>query len=213
MTASGDEPGSAALALAILQRLPRLQSSPLERRRMVVGVAGESGSGKTHTAIALARALGEGRAALLHQDDYFHLPPRANHARRCGDLGQVGAHEVDLGLLGRHIAAFRAGARNVTVPVVDPPSDSILTRRMDFSAVDRLIVEGTYVLQLDDLDVGIFLTATHHDTEERRRRRDRDPILPVTERILAIEHAIIAQQASRADLLVDGDFRIIASAP
>ena len=47
------------------------------RARRVVGVAGESGSGKSVTASSLARELGAmGHAALvLHQDDYFVLPP------------------------------------------------------------------------------------------------------------------------------------------
>jgi uridine kinase len=71
-----------------------------------------------------------------------------------------------------------------------------------------LVVEGTYVLGLDDLDVRVFLDATYEDTRERRRARGRDIIDPVIDRILALEHAIIQRQADRADIVIDRDFTI-----
>jgi uridine kinase len=79
---------------------------------------------------------------------------------------------------------------------------------VDFSGVEALIVEGTYVLTLEDLDVGIFLDATHEDTRERRRVRNRDIDAPIIDRVLAIEHRIIAPQASRAQIVIDREFRV-----
>lgn len=187
---------------------PRIDASP--DRRLTIGIAGESGSGKSVTATGLARALEESgiRTCVLHQDDYFLLPPRANHEHRCVDLAHVGPHEVNLALIQEHIAAFRGCRRDVLVPRVDYASDSFGTRSCDFSGVAALIVEGTYVLTLEDIDVGIFLDATHVDTRERRRARNRDIDAPVVDRVLAIEHRIIAPQASRAQIVVDRDFRI-----
>jgi hypothetical protein len=66
------------------------------------------------------------------------------------------------------------------------------------------------VLTLDALDVRVFLEATHADTRARRQRRARDADDPFVERVLAIEHALIAPQAARADLLVARDFTIRA---
>lgn len=179
--------------------------------RTVVGVAGESGSGKSVTASSLARELGaQGYSALvLHQDDYFVLPPRANHAARERDIGRVGPGEVNLALLQAHVAAFRAGADAVEAPVVDYAADRFDTRRIDFSTVVVLVVEGTYVLGLDDLDLRIFLEATYADTRDRRRARARDVDAPFIEQVLAIEHEIIARQAARADLLIDRRFAIV----
>jgi uridine kinase len=178
--------------------------------RTVVGIAGESGSGKSETALGLARELeARGTAcAVLHQDDYFLRPPRTNHEHRLVDLGSVGPQEVDLPLLASHVAAFRLGRDDVTGPRVDYPGNRFLTRRLDFAPVAALIVEGTYVLRLDDLDVRVFLEATHEDSRERRRARARDVDAPVIETILAIEHRIIVQQAARADVLIDRDFAI-----
>ena len=185
-------------------------------RRLVVGVAGESGSGKSVTAVSLARAL-EGRGiatGVLHQDDYFLRPPRVNHEHRERDLAHVGPHEVNLALMQRHVAEFRAG-RTVDAPLVDYPSDSFLTRRLDFAPLAMLVVEGTYVLMLDELDARVldacvFLEATHDDTAERRRARNRDIDAPFVQDVLRIEHDIIARQAARAHLLIDREFRVRA---
>ncbi len=201
--------GVGRLASSVLARLHR-DHALAKPGRTVIGIAGESGSGKTVLASAVARALSLGArsAVVLHQDDYFDLPPRANHDHRCLDLTHVGPHEVNLDLLRSHIAAFRAGER-VTVPRADAPSDSFLPIQIDFGDVDMLIVEGTYVLQLAELDIRIFLAATHDETRERRVQRNRDVYAPVIDRILAIEHEIIVRQAAVADLVIDREFAVL----
>ena len=189
----------------------RWESHAMQRR--VVGVAGESGSGKSMTADGLARACTSVgmRALVLNQDNYFFLPPRTNHEHRIESLDNVGAHEVNLALIGSQIAAFRARENGVVAPLVDYPGNRFVTQTLDFSTVELLIVEGTYVLQLDDLDVRIFLEATHEDTEERRRVRNRDIDAPIVAQVLAIEHEIIARQRAVADVLIDSDFRLTRS--
>lgn len=179
--------------------------------RAVVGIAGESGSGKSVTATNLAAALGARGIAtgVLHQDDYFHLPPRTNHERRERDLGHVGHGEVNLALLAAHVAAFRAGERAVVAPAVDYPGNRFVTRAHDFSSLAALVVEGTYVLQLPALDVRVFLSATHEESRDRRRARNRDIVAPFVEQVLAIEHDIIARQAAVADVVVDREFRVV----
>ena len=182
------------------------------RDRTVIAIAGESGSGKSSTATSIARVLtAEGhRTVVLHQDDYFLRAPRANHAHRCADLSSVGHHEVDLALLASHVAAFRAGFDNVPAPRADAASDSFVTWRPDFVNAAVLVVEGTYVLHLEDSDIRIFLDATHEDTAERRRQRNRDVDAPIIDRILAIEHDLIAPQISRAHIVIGSDFAIRA---
>ena len=177
--------------------------------RVVVGVAGESGSGKSVTAAGLARELAARGvpAGVIHQDDYFVRPPKANHAHRLLDLAHVGPHEVDLARIAEHVAAFRAGRDGVEAPLVDYPRDRFVVERRDFSGLAALVVEGTYVLTLADLDARVFLEATHEHTRERRRARARDSETPIEARVLAIEHAVIARQALAADVLVDAGFR------
>jgi uridine kinase len=177
--------------------------------RVVIAVAGESGSGKSTTATLLGRELSAGGIAtgLIHQDDYFFRPPRTNHEYRVLDLRHVGPHEVNLELMQSHVDAFLDGCDGVEGPAVDYPANRFVTRRLDFSALRALIVEGTYVFRLRGIDARIFLDATHEDTKERRRVRNRDIDAPVIARILAIEHELIAPQARLADIVIDRDFQ------
>jgi uridine kinase len=202
-----------AETVPVAQSLATLLSSDYalgERGRAVIAIAGESGSGKSVTAAALARELDALGIAtgVINQDDYFYRPPRTNHEHRLLDLANVGPHEVNLELVQSHIDAFREGRDNVSGPRVDYPANRFVTREHHFSALRVLIVEGTYVLGLRGIDVRIFLEATHEDTRERRRQRNRDIDAPIIDRILAIEHDLIAPQGASADVIIDRDFTI-----
>ena len=187
---------------------PRLAAG----ERTVVGVAGESGSGKSTTAVALAREFAGGGlpAVVLYQDDYFIRPPRTNHEHRLRDIAAVGPHEVDLARLAEHVDLFRRGRDGVEVPAVDYQANRFRTRRVDFAAARVLVVEGTYVLTLPALDARVFLEATHEDTRARRlaRARDRDVDSAFDRRVLAIEHEVIRRQAALADVVIDREFRV-----
>ncbi len=193
-----------------LRELIETQLAVRRDGRFVVGIGGESGSGKSVTAAELAREqTASGRLTLvLNQDDYFLRPPRTNHEHRCRDLGSVGPPEVNLALLQSHVDAFRERRRDVDVPLVDYPANRFVRRRVDFSSASTLIVEGTYVLQLERIDARIFLEATHEDTRERRRVRNRDIDAPIIDEILAIEHELIVKQIQFADIVIDREFRI-----
>lgn len=181
-----------------------LRATPL-----VIGVAGESGSGKSTAATQLAdvlRARGM-TTALINQDNYFIRPPRTNHEFRLQDLSSVGPQEVQLGLISEHIGAFRAGG-DVTAPLVNYPANRFDQESRTFAGAQVLIVEGTYVLMLDGLDVRVFLEATHADTHERRMARNRDIWEPIIDTILDIEHRLIAPQGDVAHWLIDREFHL-----
>ena len=201
-------------AALVGQLAPLLGAVRAGTARLVVGFGGESGSGKSETARAVAEALGaEGIGAIvLHQDDYFLRPPYTNHAwRQAGGLERIGPHEVDLPRLAAHIAAFRRGADDVTGPRLVYAEDRFAERRLDFAGARVLCVEGTYVLTLESLDARVFFSATYAQTAQRRvaRARAAEELTPFVARVLAHEHALIAPLASRADVIVDADFRIV----
>ena len=200
-------PNDARLAASLAAMIIRHLGLPRDGR-VVIAVAGESGSGKSTTAASLGGELSSRGIAtgLIHQDDYFLRPPRTNHEYRLLDLRHVGPHEVNLELLQSHVDAFFGGRDGVEAPAVDYPGNRFVTRPLDFSALQALIVEGTYVFRLRGIDARIFLDATHTDTKERRRVRNRDIDAPVIDRILAIEHEIISQQAQQADIVIDRNF-------
>lgn len=210
MTAPARVPVADAILAALAGRLAALAPGG----RLVLGVGGESGSGKSDTATALAAALSaRGRPAIvLHQDDYFVRPPYTNHAwRQAGGLERIGPAEVDLARLAAHITAFRRGEDGVVGPRLDYANDRFLERPLDFAATRALLVEGTYVLGLADLDARVFLSATHAETAARRAARARaaEELTPFVARVLEREHALIAPYAATADVVVDADFRVV----
>ena len=177
--------------------------------RTVIAVAGESGSGKSVTASDLASALNDAgiRTAIIHQDNYFVRPPRTNHEFRLTDLSSVGPQEVQMDLIQEQMRAFRAG-EVVSAPIVDYAGNRFLSELLDFSGADVLVVEGTYALRLDGVDIAVFLEATWKDTEGRRKARNRDIDDPFVDQVLDIEHRLIAPQRARADILLDRDYNI-----
>ena len=207
-------PAHRELARALIAAMAGTTALGHHARRTVIAIAGESGSGKSVTAVCLARELsGIGRVAdVLHQDDYFLRPPAANHAHRVADLTSVGPQEVNFDLLREHVAAFRRGDDCVATPRVDYGADRFDAQQRDFRSAHVLVVDGTYVLANVDADIRIFLEATSDDTRERRRARNRDIEAPIVDQVLALEHPIIAAQRDTADIIVDRDFRIVPSA-
>jgi len=183
--------------------------------RYVIAVGGESGSGKSTTALALKAEFEDRgmRAEVLHMDGYFKLPPRENHQARLDSLDWVGLNEVRLDLLQDHLDAFRRGASRILVPEVDYFANELSVRELDLSDVDVLIAEGTYTLYLTGLDAGIFMPTTYQQTRAVRMKRVREPYDPFVERVLHLEHALVRASAPRANWVVHPDFSVEAFTP
>ena len=187
--------------------LPEVKARP---GRYTLTVAGESGSGKSETARALAERLErEGvRCAILQQDDYFVLPPKANDARRREEIGWVGTQEVKLELLDRHMQAARAGDAAVVKPLVIYADDRVTDETIDLADVKVVIAEGTYTTLLKHVDKRIFIARNRLETMEARRKRGREEMDPFIERVLEIEHEIISAHRRRADIVITRDYDV-----
>ncbi len=184
--------------------------------RFLVTVAGESGSGKSETAAALAEQLLNAgiHSAILGQDDYFGLPPKANDARRRQDPDWLGPHvEVRLDLLQANVDSALAGAASIDKPTIDYSANTVVTETLSLTGVKVLIVEGTYVSLLRHVDVRIFIARTRLETLEHRVRRNRGNEVrdPFVESVLGIEHKIIAGHCHLADLVVTNDYDVVVA--
>jgi uridine kinase len=179
--------------------------------RLVVTVAGESGSGKSETAAALAECLAARghHPYVFQQDDYFRLPPKSNDRRRREGIDWVGPGEVRIDRLNADLDAFRAGAVDHAKPLVRYAEDRIDEERVDLSVHDVAIAEGTYTSLLD-ADVRVFIDRDWQQTRAHRekRRRDASELDPFIDRVLEIEHAIISAHKARADLVIDTDYAV-----
>lgn len=184
--------------------------------RYAITVAGESGSGKSETARALADAFrGQGLGAVvLGQDDYFVLPPRSNDARRRADPEWLGPHvEVRLDLLDANLRDAVNGQPAIVKPLVDYDADRIDEETLGLEGTRVVIAEGTYTSLLRHVDTRIFIARTHLDTLEHRlkRNRGREAGDPFVERVLAAEHTIIAGHRSLADYVITRDYDVLES--
>ncbi len=181
-------------------------------KRYTISVAGQSGSGKSETATAIARALEPFgvESVIFHQDDYFIHPPKTNDATRRADINWVGTGEVRLGLMDEHLEAFRSGTRLIEKPLVDYAEDTILSESMDTGTARVAIADGTYTTLLQNLNCRVFIDRDYLDTRAHRekRKRDESELDPFIDRVLEIEHRLISAQKERADIIVNKDYSV-----
>jgi uridine kinase len=179
-------------------------------RRTTISVAGESGSGKSEMGQALVDAfdaLGI-PGAVLGQDDYFVLPPRANDRARREDISAVGPEEVHLRQLDEHLAAARSGASEIRKPLVVYADDAIEDETIALGSARVVVAEGTYTTLLENIDTRVFIARNRLETLAARTRRAREPADPFIEEVLKIEHAIISVHRSRADVILSPDYEV-----
>ena len=178
--------------------------------RYTITVAGESGSGKSETAQAIAEAFAQRavKSAIYQQDDYFVHPPKTNDRTRREDIAWVGSGEVHLDLLDAHLQAALNGAEEVEKPLVIYEEDRIDTETMDLRDAKVVIAEGTYTSLLGHVDTRVFIARNRLDTMEHRRKRAREDFDPFLEEVLTIEHNIIAPHREIADVVITRDYDV-----
>ena len=188
--------------------LPQLRSWP---RIYTITIAGESGSGKSETGRALAEALNrrDFQTLVLQQDDYFVYPPKTNDEIRRQDIGWVGLQEVRLDLLDEHLRQARSGADAIVKPLVVYGEDRISEETVSLRGVAAVVAEGTYTSALENVDTRVFIDLTYLETLQSRLKRAREAQDDFLEKVLEIEHRIISAHKSRADYLVDKQFRVV----
>ena len=140
-----------------------------EKKIMIIGVAGGTGSGKTTLAENIARAFGD-RVAIITHDSYYHAQNDKSYEERCTqNYDHPDAFETDL--LCHHLEELSEG-RAVDVPVYDYTvhNRSDRTERLESRAV--VILEGILIFSDPELrrrmDLKIFVDT---DADERILRR------------------------------------------
>ncbi|MBD3750314.1 MAG: adenylyl-sulfate kinase [Sphingobacteriales bacterium] len=179
----------------------------------VVAIAGESGSGKTTLANYLQLQLQQMgyKVMVLHQDEYFKLPPKKNHEARMNDFEVIGPQEVKLDVIDEHIEVIRKQLQNtLAVPYMNWVSDSEESRFLDISKTDVLIVEGTYTSLLKSPDYKLFIDTNYLQTKQNRIKRNREKVTDFIEKVLQKESEIIRSHRKLATLILDNQLNIIS---
>lgn len=172
---------------------------------LAVSVSGESGCGKSETARVLADLCNQAgyKAIILQQDDYFVYPPKTNHQKRLEDINRVGLREVKLDLIEKNIEEIKTGGqKTITKPLVNYNLDSIGEETIPTGGIRVIVVEGTYTTTLKNADFRAFIDRNYRQTKNSRLDRSREPQSKYLEKVLSIEHEIIAAHKKLADLVI-----------
>lgn len=185
-----------------------------KKNRFVITVAGESGSGKSETALAISNELKKLgiSSVILGQDDYFYLPPRSNSEKRRMDSDWLGPHmEVNFAVFEKNLVDAIGGSTEILKPIVDYNANSVESESINLMGVKVILAEGTYTSLLKHVDVKIFIARNWLKTLEDRKKRNRgNEVNDVfTEGILATEHKIIAGHKQLADFVIGEDYEVI----
>lgn len=182
------------------------------KHKKVIAIAGESGSGKTHMALALKSAFSAllQQALILHMDDFYVLPPALNHQNRLLGMHNVGPQEVDLPRMQQVLRQFKSGAKSVVAPVVHYYENKIEDVLYDFQAIEVLIIEGTYAFYVEQTDFHLFMTRDYTQTKSLRIQRNRgnEANDPFIEKVLEKEHQLVVAKKEKADAWIDYDFNL-----
>ena len=143
-------------------------------RRILIGIAGGSGSGKTLVARTIVRELGTDRVVVIDQDSYYRnledIPFRDREAR---NFDHPDAFDTEL--LKEHLRALLAGH-----PVDQPIYDYGQHRRLDetrrIGEHHIVVLEGILIFNdpemRDMMDIKLFIDADPDVRFIRRLRRD-----------------------------------------
>ena len=102
------------------------------------------------------------------------------------------------------------GLPAIEIPFIDYHSNTSITQSVSLLDVEILILEGTYVSLLKNIDTRIFITADYNETLPYRKKRNRGNEVndPFIENILETEHKIIAGHKFLADWLILNDLTL-----
>ncbi|MBA4320456.1 MAG: hypothetical protein C0412_18820 [Flavobacterium sp.] len=200
-----------AATVIVSQIIDLIKAKP---SRFVITVAGESGSGKSETGVAIANELEKFGilSVVLGQDDYFYLAPKLNSAKRHEDPDWLGPHvEVNFVVFEQNLIDAIENKPGFDKPLVDYNANTIESQTISLDGVKVIIAEGTYTSLLKHVDIKVFISRNWLKTLEDRRKRNRGNEVndPFTEQILATEHKIIAGHKQLADFVISDEFEVM----
>ncbi|RLD43035.1 MAG: uridine kinase [Bacteroidetes bacterium] len=180
-------------------------SEKAEKKKFIIGIAGEVSSGKTTLAYLLGRMLKmKGHASkILDLVDFYKVPPleRRTYREKHG-LDTIGVDEYDWKKIESTLKSFRNGD-SVELPLVDMLTDEVDAIRTNFQNVQVLIISGLYAFYCKDVDFKIFMELTYRETYEAQKYTGKEVMDSFRQKILEKEHKAVQKQKNDADIYID----------
>jgi uridine kinase len=182
-----------------------------KKDKMMIGISGESGSGKSELAHVIAKGLRKHGifAKPIHIDNYYNILPleRTEWRKKNGIEKVVGYGEYDWDTIYMNIDDFRHG-RKTTMPCVDLVTEQVDQLTTDFKDVDMLIIDGLYSIKTEGLDLRIFIELTYHETKKAQVVRGKEPQNEYRMAVLEQEHKMVQALKPSADIFVTMEYGV-----
>ena len=179
--------------------------------KMIIGISGESGSGKSELAHVISKGLRKHSifAKPLHIDNYYRILPllRTEWRKQHGIENVVGYGEYDWDTLYRNVQEFKDGKVS-TGPCVDLVTEQVDQLTTDYSTVDMLVIDGLYAIKTEGVDLRIFIELTYHETKKAQVVRGKEPQNDYRMAVLEKEHQMVQALKPMADVLIGMDYEV-----
>jgi len=198
-------------AQAICDKVIADRETKEDRYRYVVGISGESGSGKSELAHALGTCLKQKnvRVKVIHTDNYYRIQPLLREEwRRNKGFDKIGIDEYDWVKIRKTLRDFRE-EQECVIPCIDLIPEQVDKLITDFSKIDLLIVDGLYAIKAQDIDMKVFIDLTYHETKINQIIRMKEALSDFRLGILEHEHQAVASLKSQANLVVDKSYQVV----
>jgi uridine kinase len=180
-----------------------------KKEKMMIGISGESGSGKFELAHVIAKGLRKHGifAKPIHIDNFYRILPleRTEWRKNHGIEKVVGYDEYDWTGIYKVIDDFKNGHIS-TMPCVDLVTEQVDQLTTDFKEVDMLVIDGLYSIKTEGLDLSIFIELTYHETKKAQTVRGKEPQNEYRWAVLEQEHKMVQALKPKADLLVSREY-------
>jgi len=181
------------------------------RYRYIVGISGESGSGKSELAHTLGTFLKEDRirVKVIHTDDYYKIQPllRAEWRRTKG-FDKIGINEYDWFKIRKTIRDFKEG-QECMMPCIDIIPEQVDKLITDFEKIDLLVIDGLYAIKTNGLDLRVFIDLTYQETKISQIERLKETYNKERMEVLEREHINVKSLKPLADLIVNKSYQVV----
>ena len=196
-----------SIANRILEELDHLPKC----YKYIVGISGESGSGKSEVSHSIARKLKDEhiRVKILHTDNYYKIPPLLRlEWRRTKGIETVGMNEYDWNLIHRNIQDFKEDRESMMpcIDIIPEQVDKIIT---DFKKIDLLVIDGLYAIKADGIDLRVFIDLTYQETKIAQLQRMKEKMDDFRLKVLEREHKNILSLKPMADVIINKSYQSI----
>jgi len=198
-------------AASIYEYFKGKMSAKPKRYRYIVGISGESGSGKTELAHVLGMLLKKEqiRVKVVHTDDYYKIQPLLREEwRRNKGFNQIGIKEYDWLKIKKTVRDYKEEQESV-LPCIDLISEQVDKLIADFAKVDFLIVDGLYAIKIPQIDLRVFIDLTYKETKINQIIRLKEELTDFRLQILEREHKAVVSLKPKADLIVNKSYQVI----